>query len=108
DDLDALPGAAAVGVVVLGGVRGALATHEVLDTDRLVVALEGSLLEVGTATSPLDGALGSIAAAGDPVAELDLHRGLGVAVAARQAVVDEGADNIAVDDPLELLGGPAD
>lgn len=111
DDLDALPGAALVGVLVLGGVLGAgntVATHEVLDADALVVAVERTLVEVGETAGPLDGALGGVLATGNPGAELDLHGGLGIAAAALLAVVLESADDGAVDDPVELGRSPLD
>ena len=106
--LDALPAAAAVSVDVLGRLGRTLATHVVLDLQALVVAIEGSIGKVSDTTSPVDGALRSALTAGDPGSELDLHGGLGVAGAARNTRVLEGADDSAVDDPVELLRGPLD
>lgn len=108
DDLDALPGAGAVGVDVLGGVLGALATHEVGDLDAAVGGNKGALGHVGKAASPLDGAGRGVGVAGDPAAKLDLHGRLGVARAARETLVLKRADDGAVDDPVELGGGPLD
>ena len=106
DDLDALPRAGAVGVVVLGGLLGALAAHVVLDAQALVVAVEGSGGKVSDTASPVDGSLGGVLATSDPGSELDLHGRLGVTGAALDAGVLESAHNGAVDDPVELLRGP--
>lgn len=111
EDLDALPGAALVAVLVLGGVLGAggtVTTHEVLNLDTLVVAHEGTLAEVGDTAGPLNGTLGGVLATGNPGAELDLHGSLGEAGAALGIGGLEGADDGAVDDPVELGGGPLD
>jgi hypothetical protein len=107
-DLDALVGAAEVAVRVLSGAGGTLAAHVVLDGDTLVVADEGTLGVVSETTGPVDGALGSILAAGNPGAELDLHGSLGEAVAALGVGGDELTDNGAVDDPLDGLRSPVD
>jgi len=106
DDLDALPGAAAVGPDVLGGLLGAAATHEVLDADLLVVGVERAVGEVGEATSPLDGSGGHTLLAGNPRAKLHAHGGLRVAGAALKARGVESADDLAVDDPVQLLARP--
>lgn len=111
DDLDALPGAALVTVLVLGGVLGAgdtVTAHVVLDLDALVEAVEGALAVVGDTAGPLNGALGGVLATGNPGAELDLHGGLGEGAAALLAVVLESADDSTVDDPVELGRGPLD
>ena len=106
DNLDALPGAAAIRVLVLGGLLSATATHEVLDLDALVVGVEGSVGEVGKAAGPLDGTGLVALLSGDPGSQLDTHGGLGVSSAAREALGEQGADDLAVDDPLQLLARP--
>lgn len=109
DDLDALPGAAVVAVDVLldalGG--GGIGTGVVDNGDALVVAQEGSLGEIGVATGPLDGALRSVLAAGDPGSELDLHGRLGETIGAALGVGSgQGADNVVVDQPGDTGRSP--
>jgi hypothetical protein len=110
DNLNGLPRARVVAIDVLGDVVGGgrVAAGVVGDLDALVDGVKGSLGEVGETAGPLDGALGSGAAAGAPGADLDLHGGLGEAGAALGLLVLDGADDGAVNDPLDALGGPVD
>lgn len=108
-DLDALPGASLVAVqVVLDALGGRGIGTSVIDNgDALVVSEEGSLGEIGVATSPLDGALRSILAAGNPGSELDLHRGLGKASSATLGVGSgQGTDDVVVDQPGDTGRSP--
>ena len=107
-DLDALPSAGLVAVRVRAGGGGTGAAHVVLDGDGLVVALERRRAEVGETTGPLDGALGAGGVATDPGSDLELHGGLGVGVAATGTRVGQGADDVAVDEPVDALGVPVD
>lgn len=106
NNLDALPGARLVAILVLGSLL--VATHVVDNLEALVVPVRGSVREVGKTTSPLDGALGSILTTGNPGTELDLHGGLRITSAALNTGVLERADDLAVNDPVELLRGPLD
>lgn len=102
DNLDALPVARAVGVLVLSG-----AGRVVGDLDRLVDGGEGSLGEVGQTASPVNGALVAALGATNPGADADLAGGLGVAVGTGGGFgALQGADDLAVDNPLELVLGP--
>lgn len=102
DNLDALPVARAVGVLVLSG-----ASRVVGDLDRLVDGGEGSLGEVGQTASPVNGALVAALGATNPGADADLAGGLGVAVGTGGGFgALQGADDLAVDNPLELVLGP--
>lgn len=106
-DDDLLPAAVvAVGVGVLGG--SVLAAHVVDDLAVLVVAEGGAVAEVGNAASPLDGALGGVGATGSPGADLDLHGRLGELGTALGLLVGQGADDLAIDGPVDLLVGPDD
>ncbi len=111
DNLDALPGAGVVRVDVLldTAAGGRVLAGIVDDLDALVVGEEGSLGVVGVAAGPLDSALRSILAAGDPGSELDLHGRLGkgsgttLGVGGRQL-----ANLLAVDEPPNALRRPLD
>lgn len=108
-DLDALPGAGLVAVnVVLDALGGrGIGTSVVNNGDALVVAEERSLGEIGVATSPLDGALGSILASSNPGSKLDLHRGLGKAGSATLGVGSgQGTDDVVVDQPGDTSRSP--
>lgn len=107
-DLDRLLGArvVAVGVVVdlLGG--GGETTSVVDDLDALVVGVEGGVAKVGRAARPLDGAGVVALGTGRPGTDADSHGSLGVA--AGDGGSRQGADDVAVDDPLDGLGSPVD
>lgn len=108
-DLDALPAAAVVAVdVVLDALGGRGIGASIVDNgDALVVAEERSLREIGVATSPLDGALGSILAASNPSSELDLHGGLGKTSSATLGVGSgQGTDDVVVDQPGDTRRSP--
>ncbi|KAL2281893.1 hypothetical protein FJTKL_11342 [Diaporthe vaccinii] len=105
-DLDGLVGAGHVAVDVRAGALSAV--HVVLDSNTLVVTVEGSLREVGVATGPLHSALGGVLAAGGPSSQLDLHRGLRVAGTSLGVGVLQRPDDGAINDPVQLLGGPVD
>lgn len=107
EDVDALVGT--VGALRPGVVGGAIDTVAVvLDGDGLVVGDERSLAEVGVATSPLDSTLGSILATGDPGTELDLHGSLGESGTVLGIGVEQSADQIAINVPLDVVLSPVD
>jgi hypothetical protein len=107
EDVDALVGTVrALGPGVVGGTLDAVAV--VLDGDGLVVGQERSAGEVGVTTSPLDSTLGSILAASNPGSELDLHGSLGEASTVLGIGVVQGADQVAINVPLDVLAGPVD
>lgn len=108
---DGLPAAGLVTVNVFLDVRvvtGAIIASIVDDGDALVVGAEGSLIEVGITTSPLDSALGSILATSDPSTELDLHGGLGEGLATLGIGGLEGSNDVVIDEPVDIAGGPLD
>lgn len=95
--LDRVGGAGVVGVGVrLGGVG-------VDNLDVLDVHAEGSSRVVGLATGPLNGALAVGGVTASPDTDADIHGGLGEASAALGIVVVQGADDVAVDGPLDGL-----
>lgn len=106
DDLDGLERARLVAVdVLLNLALGGSAAASVVDNvEVLVVGLKGSLGEVGHATRPLNGALGSARMTSNPATNLDLHGGLGVL--GTGLGTGQGADNVVINEPLDALAGP--
>ncbi len=76
------------------------------DLNVLDVHGERSLVPLGEATSPLNGTFWGVLATADPIAELDLHWGLGEVLAAVGIVVAQVTDLSTIDEPLEILGSP--
>lgn len=110
NDVDTLPLAGAVAVDVLADstAGGAAATSVVDNRDALVDGQEGSLVKVGVTTSPLNGALWGVLATSDPCSELDLHGSLWEGASALGISVGQSADDVAIDNPVDSLGGPVD
>lgn len=71
----------------------------------MVVAIEGTVSEVGLATGPRNGAF-VLGAATTPGAELDLHGGLRVGIGAGEAGILEGTDSRAIDRPDQAFLSP--
>lgn len=69
---------------------------------------EGSLAEVGLATSPLDGTLRSIGTTSNPSTKLDLHGGLGESSASLSIGILQLANLIVIDKPADVVLSPVD
>jgi len=100
DDLDTLPASSLVAVFVFapGGI--------VLRVQSLDIHGEGSSLVVGQSTSPLDCSVRFLGVSTGPDTKTDIHGGLRVVFTPIGVLILQGADDVAINDPLELLLGP--
>lgn len=104
-DLDALVGTIrTIGPHVLLSIGGTVGV--VLDGHFLVVANGRALGEVGQATSPLDGTLGSLRVTGDPGTKLELAGSLRESGSALGVGVLELTNQVAINDPVNVVLRP--
>lgn len=80
----------------------------VSDSESLVVSNEGSLAEVGSATSPFSSTLRRVGATTAPSSELDLHGSLGESSAALSIGVLQLTNLVAIDVPANVVLGPVE
>ena len=99
--LDAAPATRSVAVFVLGNVAVGVG-----DTHGLHGHGVGAPTVVGQAAGPFDGAVGVFGVPTSPDAQADVHGGLGEVVAAVCVGRLEGADDLAVDVPVDFAFGP--
>ena len=100
--LDAGVSASLVGVLVRGG------RVVIDDLDRLDIHREGTSGVVSLASSPPNGTFRIVGVAASPDTDLNTHWGLGVVLAVQGIGVLESAGDLAVQDPLDAVGGPVD
>lgn len=99
-NLDTLVRTRTVGIDIL------LARVEIMDVHLLDDHCIRAGLIVDHASSPVDGSLPVVFIAGGPNAKPDIAGALGVTVAAIGVLIGQGADQVAVNPPLEFLFGP--